>query len=190
MTIILGSSSHYRKAVLTSMGISFSVISPDIDERAIRRDDSRQLVEAIAQAKMDAVLRRVEGEAIVITSDMVIVVAGVVREKPRTKEEAYAFLATLSTSPQIATSCTVVCNTATGKRLSAVDEVIVTFDPIPEENIQTFVESGEVFRYAGALAAEHPLFKPFMHFEGEWESLMGLPKEKTKKMIEALTYVP
>ncbi|MFA4845469.1 MAG: Maf family protein [Patescibacteria group bacterium] len=184
MTIILGSSSHHRKAVLTGMGFSFTVISPDIDEKAIRREDPKELVEAIAQAKMDAVLTQVHEDAIVITSDMVIVVAGEVREKPLTKEEAYTFISTFSTMPQIATSGTVVCNTATGKRVSAVDEVIVTFDPIPQENIEEFVESGEVFIYAGALAVEHPLFKPYAHFDGEFESLMGLPKEKTLKMME------
>lgn len=187
MTIILGSSSSSRKAVLESMGFAFTVISPDIDERAIRREDPRELVMAIAQAKMDAVLAQVKGEAIVICSDLVIVVDGVAREKPESKEEAYAFMATYSTKPQVATSATVVCNTATGKRVCEVVEVTVTFDPIPQENIREFVESEQTMRYAGGLAAEHPLFTPFVHVEGEWEALMGLPKEKTLQMIEAVS---
>lgn len=187
MNIILGSSSPSRKEVLESMGFTFTVISPDIDERAIRREDPRELVIAIAQAKMDAVLKKVEGEAIVICSDQVMVVDGKVREKPESKEEAYAFMATYSTKPQIATSATVVCNTATGKRVCEVVEVTVTFDQIPEENIREFVESEQALKYAGGLAAEHPLFTPFVHVEGEWEALMGLPKEKTLEMIEAVS---
>lgn len=184
MKIILGSSSPSRKAVLTSMGFVFTVISPDIDEKAIRKEDPRELVEAIAQAKMDAVLALVQEDAIVITSDQVMVVDGKVREKPRSKEEAYEFLSTFSTKPQTATSCTVVCNTATGKRVSAIDEVTVTMDPVPDEYVKTFIESGEAMKYAGGLAAEHPSFLPYVHFDGEMESLMGLPKEKTQKMIE------
>lgn len=186
MNIILGSSSPSRKLVLESMGFAFTIISPDIDERVIRRDDPRELVTAIAQAKMDAVLAQVEGEAIVICSDQVMVVDGKVREKPESKEEAYAFISTYSTKPQIATSATVVYNTATGKRVCEVVEVAVTFDPIPPENIREFVESKQVMKYAGGLAAEHPLFTPFVHVEGEWEALMGLPKEKTLEMIEAV----
>ena len=166
------------------MGFVFTVISPDIDEKAIRKENPRDLVEAIAQAKMDAVLALVQEDAIVITSDQVMVVDGKVREKPRSKEEAYEFLSTFSTKPQTATSCTVVCNTATGKRVSAIDEVTVTMDPVPDEYVKTFIESGEAMKYAGGLAAEHPSFLPYVHFDGEMESLMGLPKEKTQKMIE------
>ena len=184
MNMILGSGSASRKIVLESMGFSFTVISPDIDEKAIRRDDPRELVEAIAQAKMDTVLKLVVEPAIVITSDQVMVVNGKVREKPRSKEEAYEFLSTFSTQPQTATSCTVVCNTTTGKRVFALDEVMVSFDPIPRENIREFVESEQAFKYAGGLAAEHPLFFPYAHFDGEMESLMGLPKEKTRKIMK------
>lgn len=182
--MILGSSSPSRKAVLESMGYAFEIVSPDIDERAIRRDDPRDLVTAIAQAKMDAVLKKVEGDAIVICSDQVMVVDGNVREKPTSKEEAYAFLSTFSTTPQVATSATVVCNTANGKRRCEVVEVRVMLDPLPQENIDAFVESGEAMKYAGGLAAEHPLFTPFVYLVGEWEALMGLPKERTLEMID------
>ncbi|MBI4435571.1 Maf-like protein [Candidatus Uhrbacteria bacterium] len=187
MNIILGSSSPSRKTVLEAMGFAFTTISPDIDERAIRRDDPRELVTAIAQAKMDAVLEKVQGEAIVITSDQVMLVDGIVREKPTTKEEAYVFIKTFSTRPQIATSATVVCNTANGRRVCEVVDVRVTCDPIPEENIREFVETEQALKYAGGLAAEHPLFEPFVHVDGEWEALMGLPKAKTREMIEQVT---
>lgn len=183
MRIILGSSSPSRKVVLEAMGFVFDVVSPDIDERAIRRDSPRELVEAIAQAKMDTVLRQIVDDAIVITSDQVIVVDGEVHEKPQTKEEAYQYVATFTRVPQVATGATVVCNTKTGKRLCEVTEVIVTFDPIPEENIREFVESGKALTVAGGLAAEHPLFAPYAHVRGEFEALMGLPKEKTLEMI-------
>jgi len=184
MNLILGSSSPSRKAVLEEMGMVFSVISPDIDERAIRRDDPRELVRAIAQAKMDAVLEQVTGQAVIICSDQVMVVDGEVREKPASKEEAYAFIATYASTPQVATSATVVCNTANGKRVYAIEEVAVTFDPIPQENIETFVESGEAFHFAGGLAADHPLFRPYVHIDGELEALMGLPLKKTLEMLE------
>ena len=189
MNIILGSSSPSRKIVLEAMGFAFTIISPDIDERAIRRDDPRGLVTAIAQAKMDTVLAMVQGDAIVITSDQVIVVDGHVREKPVNREEAYAFMATFAEIPQVATSATVVCNTANGKRVCEVVEVSVTCDPIPEENIREFVETEQALKYAGGLAAEHPLFEPYVHVDGEWEALMGLPKAKTLEMIKQVTDV-
>ena len=187
MNVILGSASRSRKALLGKMGFDFEVIAADIDEKAIRCDVVRELPLKIAQAKMEEVLRHVEGDAIVITSDQVMVAGGVVREKPVSNEEAYAFIRSFEYVSQIATSGTVVVNTKTGKRVSAIDEVYVTFDSIPEENFSKFVESGQALWYAGGLCAEHELFKPFIHFEGEWESLLGLPKEKTLKMIKEVS---
>ena len=187
MKFILGSSSPMRREVLQSMGYDFTILPPDIDEKAIRRDNPRDLVQAIAQAKMDAVLEMLSEEAIVITSDMVMVVDGMVREKPISKEQAYEFIADYTVKPQIATSATVVCNSVNGKRVCVVDEVTVTFDHIPEENIREFVESGEALRFAGGLVAEHPLFKPYIQVAGEWESLLGLPKTKVKEMIKSVS---
>jgi septum formation protein len=169
--------------LLEEMGFDFEILAPDIDEKAIRSENVRELPLIIAQAKMDEVLKHVEGDAVVITSDQVMIVEGVVREKPSSKEEAYTFIKTYSSTPQVATSGTVVVNTKTGERVFSIDEVIVTFDPIPEDHIKTFVESGDAFNYAGGLAAEHKLFLPYVHYEGEWETLLGLPRAKTLKMI-------
>jgi septum formation protein len=56
MKIILGSSSPWRKEVLKSMGFDFKVLSPDIDEKAIRDVDPTQLTLQIARAKTEALL--------------------------------------------------------------------------------------------------------------------------------------
>jgi septum formation protein len=184
MKIILGSGSPSRKTVLERMGFEFEVIAPDIDERAISADNTRELPLLIAQAKMDEVLKHVQEDAIVITSDQVMIVDGIIREKPESKEQAYGFIKSFSNKTQIATSGTVVVNTKTGKRISSIDQVTVTFDPIPEQNIKEFIDSDQAKYFAGALCAEHKLFSPYIHYDGEWESLLGLPKAKLLEMME------
>ena len=64
MKIILGSSSRWRKQILEQAGYTFKVMSPDIDEKAIRHADSEQLALAIANAKADKLLEQITEPAI------------------------------------------------------------------------------------------------------------------------------
>lgn len=54
--IILGSSSMPRQHILAEMGYDFTVMTADIDEKAIRKEKPEELVTALAEAKADAIL--------------------------------------------------------------------------------------------------------------------------------------
>ena len=77
--IILGSKSSTRKLLLSSMGVKYEIINPEIDEKAIREEEAEKLVIALAHAKADALLSRTEvielkqapGITLLITSDQV-----------------------------------------------------------------------------------------------------------------------
>jgi len=84
--IILGSSSKWRKEVLTKMGYQFTTMSPDIDEKSIRHSDPKPMTLMISRAKADALFSKVTEPSILITSDQVIVWNGQVREKPANEE--------------------------------------------------------------------------------------------------------
>ncbi|KAL3634287.1 hypothetical protein CASFOL_021341 [Castilleja foliolosa] len=58
--IILGSSSVARKKILADMGFEFTTMSADIDEKAIRKEKPEDLVMALAEAKADAIVRKLE----------------------------------------------------------------------------------------------------------------------------------
>ena len=57
--IILGSSSRWRKDILEKMGYEFTCMSPDIDEKAIRHEDPKEMTLMIARAKGKALLDKV-----------------------------------------------------------------------------------------------------------------------------------
>lgn len=58
--LVLASASPFRLAVLEAAGVTpAAVVKPDIDEKAIRRDTPRELVQALAHAKADAALAKV-----------------------------------------------------------------------------------------------------------------------------------
>jgi septum formation protein len=185
MKIILGSASARRQTILKAMGYEFDIMPADINEKAIRDSDPEKLTMTLANAKADALTPRIKESAILITSDLVVVFQGKIIEKPESKEEAYRVLNAYNQEP-ISTVCSVVVtNTKTGKRFFGTDVSIVYFNPIPPENIKEFVESGKVFEHAGSFAAENPLFALFVKkIDGTLESIMGMPVDLTKRLIE------
>ncbi|GJN25397.1 hypothetical protein PR202_gb13219 [Eleusine coracana subsp. coracana] len=54
--LILGSSSVARKHILEEMGLEFQVMTADIDEKAIRRENPDDLVMVLAEAKVSVFL--------------------------------------------------------------------------------------------------------------------------------------
>ncbi|RLN12084.1 hypothetical protein C2845_PM09G07410 [Panicum miliaceum] len=191
--LILGSSSVARKHILEEMGLEFQVMTADIDEKSIRRENPDDLVMVLAEAKADAIMSRLniadyqkEGSqpTLLITSDIVVVHEGIIREKPTTKEEARQFLKGYSGGHVSTVGSVVVTNLTTGKRLGSLDKAEVYFHDIPDEVIENLIDEGVVFRVAGGLLLEHPLTLPFVEaVVGSSDSVMGLSKEIANKLI-------
>merc|ERR1712137_118691 len=98
-TVMLGSSSKWRAALIKDvLAEGFQLfserLSPDIDEKAIRRKDPKEMVLAIANAKADALVKVLQGRSsnddkpdLLLCADQVIVFDGVAREKPVSKAQ-------------------------------------------------------------------------------------------------------
>uniref|UniRef100_A0A0E0MG82 Maf-like protein n=1 Tax=Oryza punctata TaxID=4537 RepID=A0A0E0MG82_ORYPU len=181
--LILGSSSVARKHILAEMGLEFEVMTADIDEKSIRRENPDELVTVLAEAKADAIMSRLnisdyqkEGDrpTLLITSDI-----------PTTKEEARQFLKGYSGSHVSTVGSVVVTNLTTGKRLGSLDKAEVYFHDIPDEVIENLIDEGVVFRVAGGLLLEHPLTLPFVEaVVGSSDSVMGISKDLANKLIQ------
>ena len=185
MKIILGSSSRFRQEMLSQMGYQFSIVSPDIDEKSIRDTNPRKLVMAIALAKAEAILSKIPEPAIIITADQVVLFKGEIREKPTSEEEARNFLSSYGESPIETINAVVATNSKTGKQSSGTDSTRIFLRPIPEETINSLIQEGIIFHCAGGLRLEDPLMQPFIiEIKGSQDSLMGLPKELTRSLIE------
>ncbi|CAK8569634.1 unnamed protein product [Lathyrus sativus] len=58
--IILGSSSIARRKILSEMGYQFTLMTADIDEKSIRKETPEELVMALAEAKANAIISKLE----------------------------------------------------------------------------------------------------------------------------------
>lgn len=188
MKIILGSSSKWRQQILTEMGYDFEIIPPDIDEKQIRRTDPKELVIAIAEAKADAVAAKISQPALIITSDQVGVCNHKIREKPTNSEEVFEFYDQYRQSPLQTFTAVTVRNTITGDQQTDVDIVTTHLAPIPKSVIEELIKKGEIFHTAGAIQLEDQQTSPYIISQnGTLDSLMGLPKDLTRKLIEKVS---
>ncbi|KAH9758729.1 Maf-like protein [Citrus sinensis] len=192
--IILGSSSMPRRKILAEMGYEFSVMAADIDEKSIRKEKPEDLVMAIAEAKAAAIISKLQitdsqlgnvKQTILIVADTVVVYEGVIREKPSSREEARRFIKDYSGGQCATVSSVLVTNLKTGFRKGEWDRVEIQFHEIPDEVIEKLIEEGIVLNVAGGLIIEHSLILPYVkQVVGAMDSVMGLPKAVTEKLIK------
>ncbi|KAJ0098053.1 hypothetical protein Patl1_28935 [Pistacia atlantica] len=200
-----------RREILAEMGYEFSIITADIDESSIRREKPEELVMALAEAKADAIIQRLQNTSqfkddpqatLLITADTVVVYKGTIREKPSGKEEAREFIKGYSGSHAAVVGSVLITNLKTGTRKGGWERAEVYFHDIPDEVIDNLIDEGITLNVAGGLMLENPLTLPFVEavvclpppslppsacVVGGTDTVMGLSKVLTEKLIrEAL----
>ncbi|KAK4276580.1 hypothetical protein QN277_014711 [Acacia crassicarpa] len=192
--IILGSSSTARRKILAEMGYQFTTMTADIDEKSIRKETPEELVMALAEAKADAIISKlqttnsqeaVDESTILIAADTVVVYEGVIREKPSNKEEARKFLKDYSGKHAATVGSVLVTNLKTRFRKGGWDRVEIYFNEIPDQIIEKLIDEGVTLNVAGGLIIEHPLILPLVkQVVGTTDSVMGLPKALTENLLK------
>lgn len=171
--------------MLEEMGIEFEVMPADIDEKAIRHDDPKELVLGIANAKADFLLPKITEPAILITGDAIVLCAKKVLEKPKTKQEVRDFLQGYKNYPAQTITAVVVTNTSTGKRAEVIDTSKVYFNNFSETEIDAIINDGQVFDLSGGFTIEGSLWEKHVDkIEGTRDSVIGLPKDITERLID------
>ncbi|KAH6812685.1 Maf-like protein [Perilla frutescens var. frutescens] len=176
------------------MGYEFTIMTADIDEKSIRKETPEELVTALAEAKAEAIMMKLESSnqleemsrsTLLITADTVVVYQGIIREKPTTAEEARQFIRDYSGGSAEVVGSILVTNLVTGCRKAGWESAEVYFLDIPDEIIDILIEEGITFNVAGGLMLEHPLILPLIDTViGTADCVMGLSKTLTEKLIQ------
>jgi septum formation protein len=161
LPLVLGSSSKFRQQILSSHGYTFTVKKPEIDEKAVGGEyrltnDANTLVVEISRAKSLALDVSCPG-CILITCDQVVRHAGVIREKPVSKEECAKYLRSYETEPAETVSGLYVLNTVTGKSACGVDVAKQYFKHIPDKVIDVAVEGDCMYCCGGFMIDDRTL---------------------------------
>lgn len=184
MRIILASQSPRRKYLLEQMGLKFEQIPSSFEEYF---DDTRPVEEVVKELGLGKALDVAKNnpDAVVIGSDLIVVIDGKQIGKPETVEEAKQMLRNISNrTHQLICSVAVVCLDKKHQRVE-VETAEVTFGDIPESIIDEYVATGSTYDKASGYAIQHPLMKPLVtKIEGRLDTIVGLPTNLVSEMLK------
>ena len=182
MRLVLGSASPRRRELLAQLGLEFDIVSPDIDETPLDREDPVAYVRRLAEAKAAAV--RAEPQALVIAADTTVDLGGEILGKPADATDAAAMLRRLSArTHRVHTG---VALRLADRVLSDVVPSLVTFVPLTPSTIEWYVGTGEPLDKAGAYAIQGAGAVLVQRVRGSVSNVVGLPLHAVARMAAEL----
>ncbi len=172
---MLASSSPRRKQLFELGNWAYSIIVPDVDETQKAGETPADYVLRLAREKAHAAVEGLEPGSIVIAADTVVIDGLEILGKPRDAQDAERILKQLrGRLHQVYTGLAIL--QAGDEKM--VTELCVTDVPMrgySDEEIASYIQSGDPMDKAGAYAIQHPGFHPVESLYGCRASVMGLP---------------
>jgi len=187
--VVLASSSPRRHRLLRELGLAFSVLVPDVDERPLPDELPGPHVRRLALAKARAVVRRLSpecGAQWVVGADTVVILDGRILGKPRDARDAQEMLADLSGRTHEVLTGVALVPVAGGRTRTAVVRSRVTMKPFDEATIRRYVAGGEPLDKAGAYAVQGRGRHLVARVSGSRTNVIGLPLERLGRLLAAV----
>ena len=181
--IILASQSPRRKELLTLAGLSFEVLVSGCDETVPEGLSAEQTVQHLANQKAEAVLQLCKAEDTVLAADTVVVIDGNIIGKPKDKEDAFNMLRSLSGRTH--TVMTGVCIANGNQRTEFVCKTDVTFYELTDEEINTYIATGDPFDKAGSYGIQTQGVVLVEKINGDYSNVVGLPLAQCVRALRA-----
>ncbi len=169
--VILASASPRRRELLSLIGIAHEVRPADVDETIQENEAPAVYAERLARAKA-AAIDEVDDATLVIAADTIVVIDDAVLGKPADGPDAARMLRCLA-------GRTHTVYTAVGVRrgariVSAVEHVAVTFRELGDDQISSYIATGEPMDKAGAYGIQGYGATIVERIDGDYFAVMGL----------------
>jgi len=169
--VVLASGSPRRLELLRRLGVEPEVQAADVDEAPLPGEAPAATVARLAAAKARAVAP--PPGALVVAADTEVVLDGVVLGKPVDADEAAAVLRSLSgRDHRVLTGVHVRCD---DREAAAVEETIVRFRPLGDDEIAAYVAGPEPYDKAGGYGIQGAGGAFVDRIEGSDTNVVGLP---------------
>lgn len=186
--LVLASQSPRRRELLESAGFAFTVsplqISEIPDENLNLTDQVRDIAERKAREWLNQAKPSEKHGILLLTSDTVVVLGDTLLGKPKDQFENTSFLRQLS--GQIHEVITAVClvEGETGDLVVGHDVARIRFRNLSDEEIETYVSSGNGLDKAGGYGIQSEAGKFVEKLDGSFDTVMGLPVSLVEKLME------
>lgn len=183
--LILGSTSRYRKELLSRLGIPFDTASPQVDETPQPGEHPAHLARRLALAKAREVAQR-HPHAVVIGSDQVADLHGEPLGKPGTHERAVAQLRRMRGETVVFQTALAVICLETGFEQVDLAPVSVVFRMLSDAEIESYLRTEQPYDCAGSAKSEGLGIALLERIDNDDPTaLVGLPLIRTCRMIRA-----
>jgi len=177
--LVLASSSPRRRELLRQLGLSFSVVSPALDEALESGESPRVYVERLARSKAAAV--SAPAGSVVLAADTTVVLDGTIVGKPADELDASAMLRRLAgRSHHVVTAVAVA---GAGDLEVAVVTTGVTMTDMSRREIDWYVGTGEPLDKAGAYGIQGIGGAFVAAIDGSYSNVVGLPLAETLALL-------
>ena len=183
--LILGSTSVYRRELLSRLRLPFEVVSPQVDETPLPAESPQALAQRLAMAKAQAVAHRYP-QAVVIGSDQVADLNGQPLGKPGSHANAVLQLQRMRGQLVIfQTAVAVVCQ-QTGFAQQALSQVKVRFRQLSDAAIENYLLAETPYDCAGSAKSEGLGIALLERIDNEDPTaLVGLPLIHTCRLLRS-----
>ena len=182
-TLVLGSTSPFRKALLQRFNLDFNVASPDIDETLQEGETAENYVKRLSLEKARAVAEE-HPNSLIIGSDQCSVLNGIIRGKPGNHENAVRQLT--ESSGKRVTFLTGLCLLNSTENSYQLDLIPfhVDFRILQNKEIESYLLAEQPYSCAGSFKSEGLGITLFKRMHGEDPtSLIGLPLIRLAEML-------
>ncbi|MES3009570.1 MAG: Maf family nucleotide pyrophosphatase [Pseudomonadota bacterium] len=183
--LVLGSTSPYRHALLSRLGLPFTTVSPQVDETPKPGESPRDLAMRLALAKAQAVAD-LHPEAVVIGSDQVADLHGTPLGKPGNHERATHQLQQMRGQTVLFHTAVAVVCAEIGFAQQVMAEVKVRFRMLGDAEIEAYLRTETPYDCAGSAKSEGLGIALLDAIDSDDPTaLIGLPLIRTCQLLRA-----
>lgn len=184
-TIVLASSSPWRREILDKLGLPYQTRHPEIDETPLGSESPTELVARLSREKAETVAEHFS-DALVIGSDQVAVLDDHILGKPGTHARAVEQLSAASGRSVTFLTGLTLLNSKTGHAQTEVIPFQVHFRKLSEGLIERYLRHEQPYNCAGSFKSEGAGIVLFERLEGDDpNTLIGLPLIRLVRMLES-----
>ena len=183
ITLVLASSSPYRRELLSRFKLPFDVFNPDIDESPRTAEKAKEISVRLAREKAFKVASHYSS-SLIIGSDQTAECQNKIIEKPNTHTNAVKQLQFLS--GQVVTFYTSLCllNTQTKKLQECVVDFEVKYKKLNAEIIESYLLKEQPYNCVGSIKSEGLGITLLDYIKGvDPTAFVGLPLIELSNML-------
>jgi septum formation protein len=184
-SLILASTSSYRRELLTRLRLAFETISPEVDETSQAGEKPPALALRLALAKALAVAQK-SPQSVIIGSDQVADLDGLPLGKPGTHERAVLQLSQMRGKRVLFHTAVAVVCLESGFQQVELSTVRVQFRTLTDSEIEAYLQAEMPYDCAGSAKSEGLGISLLESIESDDPTaLIGLPLIRTSRLLRA-----